>query len=291
MRHVRVRKMKNPSSFRKIAAAAWPHPTDSTIFGQLEVRAEALEAWLKATTERTGTKVTVTHAVARAVAVALRRHPTLNGLIRRSSIYLRENVDVFLQVAIPPEDGDLGKTDLSGALIREADKRPVEELATELRRRAAAIRADEDAEFKKTKGTLGLIPGFLLRPLLLVLDWIQYTLNLSLAWLGLAKDPFGSAMVTSLGMLGVKTAFAPIFPIAHCPLLVLVGALEDKPIVEDGELAIGRILNLTASMDHRMIDGFQASKLAVEIRGLLEAPEGLDVEEEQPPAEQPADSD
>jgi pyruvate/2-oxoglutarate dehydrogenase complex dihydrolipoamide acyltransferase (E2) component len=276
VRHVRVRKMKNPSSFRKIAAAAWPHPRDPTIFGQLEVRAEKLEQWLRETSAMTGTKVTVTHAVARAVAIALSRHPTLNGMIRRSSIYLRETVDIFLQVAIPPEDGDLGKTDLSGALIRQADTRPVQELAKILRERAAAIRADEDAEFKKTKGTLGLIPGFLLRPLLMTLDWIQYTLNLSLAWIGLAKDPFGSAMVTSLGMLGVKTAFAPIFPIAHCPLLVLVGALEDKPVVREGELAIGRILNLTASMDHRMIDGFQASKLAVEIRDLLEEPSGLD---------------
>jgi len=264
--------MKDPSSFRKIAAAAWPHPSDPTIFGQLDIRAEALEAWLLAVRDRTGTRVTVTHAVARAVALSLRDHPSLNGMIRRSSIYLRDRVDVFLQVAIPPADGDLGKADLSGALIRGAEGKPIDTIATELRGRAAAIRANEDEEFKKTKGTLGIVPGFLLRPLLRFVDWVQYGLNLSLKWAGLAKDPFGSAMVTSLGMLGVRTAFAPIFPMAHTPLLVLVGAVSEEPVVEDGELAVGRMLRITASMDHRMIDGWQASKLAVTLRGYLEEP-------------------
>ncbi len=267
--------MKNPSSFRQIAAAAWPAPTDPTIFGQLDIRAEALEEWLAEVREQTGTKITVTHAVARAVALSLRDHPSLNGMIRRNAIWLRDSVDVFLQVAIPAEDGDVGKADLSGALIRGADVKSIDAIATELRERAAAIRSNQDAEFKRTEGTLNLVPGFLLRPLLRFIDWLQYGWNLSLAWAGLGKDPFGSAMVTSLGMLGVKTAFAPIFPMAHCPLLVLVGAVSDEPVVDDGELRVGRVLRLTASMDHRMIDGWQASKLAVTMRDYLETPARL----------------
>jgi len=277
MGHVRITKMKDPSSFRQIAAAAWPTPNDPTIYGQLDVRAEALERWLIEVRERTGTKVTVTHAVARAVALALRDHATLNGMIRRNAIYLRDGVDIFLQVAIPSEDGDVGKADLSGALIRSAHERSIDAIATELRARAAAIRADQDEEFKKTKGTLSMVPGFLLRPLLRLIDWLQYEWNISLKWAGLAKDPFGSAMVTSLGMLGVKTAFAPIFPMSHCPLLVLVGAVSDEPVVVDGELAVGRLLRLTASMDHRMIDGWQASKLAVTLRTYLEQPETMEI--------------
>ena len=276
MRHVRVRKLQNPSSFRSIAAAAWPTPSDPTIYGHLEVRGEKLQAWLAATTEASGTRVTVTHAVARAVALALREHSSLNGMVRWGSIYLRDTVDVFLQVAIPPEDGTTGKADLSGALIRGVDEKTVPELAIDLRAKAAAIRADQDADFKRTKGTLNLVPGFLLGALMKVIDFVQYGLNISLAWAGMPRDPFGSAMVTSLGMFGVKTAFAPIFPMAHTPLLVLVGALEPKALVEDGEVVIGTVLNLTASMDHRMIDGWQASQLAVTIKGLLEDPSQLD---------------
>ena len=276
MSHVTVRKLKNPSSFRAIAAAAWPAPADPTIFGHLEVRGEKLKDWLKATSEASGTKVTVTHAVARAVALALLKHSSLNGMVRWGSIYLRDTIDIFLQVAIPPEDGSTGKADLSGALVRDADLKTAAELAIDLRAKAAAIRKDEDADFKRTKSTLNIVPGFLLRPLLRLIDFLQYGLNINLAWAGMPRDPFGSAMVTSLGMFGVRTAYAPIFPIAHCPLLVLVGALEDKPVVEDGEIVVGTILNLTASMDHRMIDGWQASQLAVTIKSLLEDPSQLD---------------
>ncbi len=276
MSHVTLRKLKNPSSFRAIAAAARPAPSDPTIYGALEVRGEKLQAWLKATTEAAGTKVTVTHAVARAVGLALRKHSELNGMVRGGSIHLRDSVDVFLQVAIPPEDGETGKADLSGALVRNADTKSAPELAVELRAKAAAIRRDEDADFKRTKGTLNAVQGFLLRPLMKLIDFVQYGLNWSLAWAGMPRDPFGSAMVTSLGMFGVKSAFAPIFPLAHTPLLVLVGAMEDKPIVEDGQIVIATVLNLTASMDHRMIDGWQASRLAVTLKGLLEDPSQLD---------------
>ncbi len=273
MPNIRLRKLKNPSSFRRIAASAWPMAQDPTIYGGMEVRAEALLAWLDAEGQRVGTKLSVTHAAARALAIVLGRHPDLNGVVRHGAIYLRETVDLMLQVAIPSEDGTLAKTDLSAVVLRGVDGKDIGAIATELRERAHKVREGEDKEFKKTKGMLDVVPSFLLRPLLKLIDFLQFGLNLDLSWAGMAKDGFGSAMVTSVGMLGIRQGFAPIFPLAHIPILLMVCTVEHKPVVQDGELAVGQVLNLTASFDHRMIDGYHAGKISSEIRELLEHPE------------------
>jgi pyruvate/2-oxoglutarate dehydrogenase complex dihydrolipoamide acyltransferase (E2) component len=277
MPNVVLRRMQNPSSFRRIAAAAWPLPDDATIHGHLEIRAERLLAWLEAEQQKSGVKLSVTHAVARALALVLGRHPDLNGLVRWGGIWLRQSVDIFLQVAIPAEDGRLGTADLSGVKLRSVDGMSISQISDALRQKASAIREGKDAEFKKTKGTLDIVPSFLLRPLLLLLDFLQFGLNLDLRWAGLPKDPFGSAMVTSVGMFGIRVGYAPIFPLARCPILLLVGAVEEKPLVEDGALKVGKVLNLSGSFDHRMVDGYQAGKLAGEIKTLLEEPEGLGI--------------
>jgi pyruvate dehydrogenase E2 component (dihydrolipoamide acetyltransferase) len=272
MANVVVHKMKDPSSFRRIAASAWPLPKDSTIYGSMEIRAQPLVDWLAARSAETGIKLTVTHAVARAVGLTLRAHPDLNGLIRFGSIYLRPDVDLFLQVAIPAEDGSTGKTDLSGVKIRQVDGKTCEELATELRAKAKKIRANQDEDLKRTKGMLEVIPAFLLRPVMLLIDFLTYDLNLNLRWAGIAKDTFGSAMVTSVGMFGITTGYAPIFPLAHCPILILIGALEQKAKVRDGQVVAELTLNLSGSFDHRMVDGFHAGKFAGHIKKLLEDP-------------------
>jgi pyruvate dehydrogenase E2 component (dihydrolipoamide acetyltransferase) len=263
-------------SFRRIAASAWPLPKDPTIYGSMEIRAQKLVDWLAEQKEKTGVKLSVTHAVTRAVALTMKAYPGLNGLIRFGSIYLREDVDLFLQVAIPSEDGDTAKVDLSGVKLRKTDELSCLGIATELRAKAKKIRANEDADLKRTKGMLNVIPAFMLRPIMLLIDFLTYNLNLNLKWAGIAKDTFGSAMVTSVGMFGITTGYAPIFPLAHCPILILIGALEQKAKVIDGKVVADLTLNVSGSFDHRMVDGYQAGKFAGMMKRLLENPEELE---------------
>src|SRR5213594_2879922 len=67
----------------------------------------------------TGVRVTVTHLVARGIALALRQFPHLNGVVARGRIMLRDTVDIFLQVATD------GGGDLSGFKIARADEKSV----------------------------------------------------------------------------------------------------------------------------------------------------------------------
>ncbi|MCB9744085.1 MAG: 2-oxo acid dehydrogenase subunit E2 [Alphaproteobacteria bacterium] len=277
------------SSFRRMAAVAWDAPRDPTIYGVLEVRAESLLSWIDLKRRERDVRVTVTHAVVRALALTLQRYPDCNAVVRYGKPMLRRDVDVFAQVAIPSQD-KVGSADLSGVCIRGADQKTVDEICEALRGGAKAIRGGTDKELQRTKRQFDLIPGLVMGPILRFMGFLQKTLNIDTGFLGAPRDPFGSAMVTSLGMMGINMAFAPFFPLGNAGVLVLVGSVEDKAVVEDGDVVPGKVLTLTCTLDHRVIDGYQAAKMAGEMRRLLENPRLLEGDAERARALGPADS-
>lgn len=82
-----------------------------------------------------GEKLTPTALVLRAMALALRRHPQMNALMREGGIERVDEVNVGLAVAI---DGGLAVP-----VLRHADIKPVCQLAAEARELAAAARAGQ----------------------------------------------------------------------------------------------------------------------------------------------------
>ena len=271
--NVRGRWLKRPTAWRKISLQTWRTPDNPTIHGTLEIDVGPLQEFLARRSAESGVKCTMTHAVSRALAVLLRRHPDCNVLVRRRKIWLRDDVDVFHQVAMPSET-EPGRVDLSGATIRKADTKRIEAIAEELRARAAAVRQEKDGDMARTRSMLLRLPGFLTRWVLRLVGWLQYTLNLRVPTT--PRDPFGGAMVTSVGMMGIKSAFVPLVTFSRVPIIVVVGQVEDRPVVRDGQVVVRPMCTLTATMDHRVLDGAQAAQLAAGMTRLLEEPERLD---------------
>jgi pyruvate dehydrogenase E2 component (dihydrolipoamide acetyltransferase) len=258
------------STFRKIAAAMWRAPNDATIYGSVDVDAGPILAAIEKL-KADGKKVTVTHFVAKAVAGIFKKYPEANAKVRFwGKVELRDSIDLFLQVAM-----DDGK-DLSGARIETADRKSAVELAEEIAEKAARIRAHDDPAYDKTRNLFKWLPWFLVRPILRIADILSNELHLHLPSLGAPRDAFGTAMITNVGMFGVDTAFAPLTPIARCPLIVLVTEVRDRPwVTADRKLEVRPVLRLCATMDHRIIDGAYAGKLCREIVRLLDDPMAL----------------
>ena len=268
---------QNVSAFRTLAAVAWDPPFDPTIYGSAEIDADKLQLYLADVRARTGQKVTMTHAVARAFAAVLAANPALNCTVRRGRIWQRSQVDVFCQVAVPPsEKGKLQGADLSGALIKSADTLTTAAIAGRLAEIAERIRNRDDPLLKATKRNLEVLPAWVTRPLMRLLGWLSHDWGMDLRWAGIPVDPFGSIMITSLGMFGIRHAYAPLFPQAKGLGVVLVGGVYDGVVARDGVATVRPLLPLSNAMDHRVIDGMQASVLAREVTKLLEDPALLD---------------
>ena len=254
------------TGWRKVASAVWGRPNDPQIYGDIEVDAGALLEFIEAARAETGAHVTVTHVVGKAVAHALAEYPDLNTYLSRGRFVPHESVDIFFVVAV----GE-GR-DLSGVKVRNADRKSVVEIAEELSGRAARIRTGEDAGFGKTKRLIDGMPTPMLRFGLKLADWLTGDLKFDLRRHGLPREAFGSAMVTSVGMFGVQRAFGPLSPYYRVPLLALVGEVTPKAVVLDDEIVARPILNISATMDHRYLDGSHAARLAKTVRAYLEDP-------------------
>ncbi len=256
------------SSWRKIAIGTWRNAKDPSVYGVLELDVREALAYLEKIKLEHGIKMTLTHFVGKAVAETLKRHPDINCILRYGRLYRRKNIDVFFQVANDSE----GK-DLAGMVIREADKKTLLQIAIETEKRVAAIRKKGDPEYKKMKNLFHFIPGYFSAALISASSFLMYTFNLWTPLLGAPRDPFGSIMITNIGSLGLEMAFVPLVPYSRVPILLAVGAIQKKAIVEDDQIRVGQVVALGVTFDHRIIDGVHASQMAWTMRKIFKNPE------------------
>ncbi|HEX3672747.1 MAG TPA: dihydrolipoamide acetyltransferase family protein [Rhizomicrobium sp.] len=87
-------------------------------------------------------------------------------------------------------------------------------------------------------------------------------------------DLSGSTItITSLGALGgVATT-----PVINHPEVAIIGpnAIIDRPVVRGGQIVVRKMMNLSSSFDHRVVDGFDAAEFIQKIKALLEHPATL----------------
>ena len=261
--------MKDLSSFRKIALGTWRTAYDPSIYGTLTLRMDRALDYIERFRARTGRRLTVSHLMAKASAMALQACPEANAILRWNRIYLRQRIGVFFQVLMTDE----GKADLSGATLYDLERKSLGEIVDEFAQKVALVRQREDPALEKTRGTFQRLPYFLLRPFLRLLSFLSYTLNLDLRWLGIASDPFGSLMITNIGSLGLDTAYAPLVPFSRVPLLFAIGEAREEVVVEDGQPVVRKIMRVNATMDHRVVDGFHAARIASVLREWMEDPD------------------
>ncbi len=262
---------KRLPAFRKIALGTWAAPGDPQVYGALELRMEPALAYLETYRAATGRRLTVTHLVAKAVAAALTRVPEANALLRLGRVQERTQVSLFLQVAL--EDPETGKPDLSGLTLHGVESMDLVAILDAVERSAARVRARKDAALEQSRRSFSALPGLLVRPVLALVSFLLYTLNLDLRRFGLPRDGFGSAMITNIGSLGLEEAYVPLVPWSRTPILICVGAVQDRPVVENGAVVVGKLLRLGATFDHRYIDGAHAAVLARELRAAFADPE------------------
>ena len=79
--------------------------------------------------------------------------------------------------------------------------------------------------------------------------------------------------ITSLGALGgVVTT-----PVINHPEVAIIGpnAIIERPVVHNGHIAVRKMMNLSSSFDHRVVDGYDAAQFIQRIKALLQHPAKL----------------
>lgn len=120
----------------------------------------------------------------------------------------------------------------------------------------------------------------------LVVPVLKFTDQMSLTQIGSAvKDLAGRARskkitpnemegstftVSNLGMFGIQE-FTSIINQPNSAILS-VGAIEQKPIVKDGQIVVGNMMKITLACDHRTVDGATGAQFLQTVRSFIENP-------------------
>ena len=89
-----------------------------------------------------------------------------------------------------------------------------------------------------------------------------------------AKELVGSTItITSLGAMGGLVTT----PVINHPEVAIVGVnkMIERPVVRNGQIVVRKMMNLSSSFDHRIVDGWVAAEFVQAIKGLLEHPATL----------------
>jgi pyruvate/2-oxoglutarate dehydrogenase complex dihydrolipoamide acyltransferase (E2) component len=255
--------------WRVTSAAIYTTPTDSRVYGTLDIDVTDAKRFMKEKREA-GIKITMVHlataVLARAVAFDV---PEMNCFIRRGSVVGRERLDVMVPVA-------MGGQGVTSVIVRDAHSRTVTSIAEEIRDKAQRARGGEETKAAQNKYLLNRIPWPLRRPAFRFLKWITLDMGVEIKALGLSAHSFGSFVVSDIGSHGLTTGMTSLMPAAKVPAVIVLGKVEEKPVVRNGEIVIRTILPLTGTFDHRIVDGEQIGKLARGIKRNFRKPEWLD---------------
>jgi pyruvate dehydrogenase E2 component (dihydrolipoamide acetyltransferase) len=170
-----------------------------------------------------GVKVSPNDLTIKAVAAALRKHPWVNSAWTGDAI--RQYDAVHIGVAVAVEEG------LITPVIRNADRKGIAEIATEVKELAGRARE------KKLKPE-------------------EYT--------------GGTFSISNLGMFGIVEFTAVINPPEAA--ILAVGAVEDRVVVQDGEMVVRPRMRVTLSCDHRVVDGATGAQFLQTVKRNLEEP-------------------
>ena len=254
------------STFRMMAANTWRPPNDPQIFGLAELEMSKVLAFIAKFRKDEGVKATPTHIIIKTTAILLARHPNINAKCEGGNIYQRDSVNVSVAV-------DVGAKDLGLVLLRDVDKMSLKEIVERTAKAAGEVKSGVDRELGRSRVLYNKLPPFLLRRYFDIADILINKLNLDLRLFGVPRDPFGSAFITSVGMLGVEECFPPIPTLSRVSVALLVTAIQDRPWVEDGKVVVRPIMKLCATLDHRVVEGYEFAVIVNEFKEIIANPE------------------
>jgi len=79
--------------------------------------------------------------------------------------------------------------------------------------------------------------------------------------------------ISNLGMFGIEEFTAVINPPEAG--IIAVGAVEERPVVVDGQVVVQPRMRITMSCDHRVIDGAQGARFLATLKSFLEEPAAI----------------
>jgi pyruvate dehydrogenase E2 component (dihydrolipoamide acetyltransferase) len=257
------------SNWRKVASTIYKKPTDSKIFGIVELDVTELEKYV-AQKRKEGIKTTLTYLITLIIGRAIRQDvPELNTYVKRGRIIQRKQVDATVSVLLP--GGQMGSVK-----VENADQLTTAEISEVIGKNIANSRKGNENDTMQKKSLLAKLPWPIRNWLFKIYKTITINWGISVPGIGLDSNSFGSFMVSNIGTVGLDTGFASLLPSSNISFVFVLGTVNKKPVVINDEIVIRRVMLMSSTLDHRVVDGSHGGLLFRFIKQIAKNPEILD---------------
>lgn len=198
--------------------------------------------------------LSLTAYVVGCVARAAADHPEVHAYRDwRGRLAVSHGVDVGVLIETHTASGPVPV----GHVVRDAHRREIADISAEIRAVQTDPGSGSSDRLVRKAAVAGRVPG--------LTELFFRLARRSVRMHALS----GTVAVSSVGGFGGGEGFGIGVPTV-LTLSVIVGGLSTQPRVVDGEVRAREVLNLTISVDHKVVDGAPAARFAASLRELLE---------------------
>jgi len=256
------------TSWRKMAAAIFQRPVDGKLSGFHDADLSKVKIALKEWNAE-GHRVTILHFLMCVMSRVLHYHvPELNCYAQWGGIKKRPDVSISTAVMINDRD-------LTTLTIRSAATKTILELSKETNDYVKKRRSGQDDAALAKRNVLSRVPWPFRSWLFQFMRWFVYEFGGKIPGTGFSTDMFGSLLITNIGSLGLQYGIPALMPASNLSFVLAMGKIYEKPVVIDGEIAIRTVLPLSATFDHRVVDGAHVGRMVAAVVYYFENPQEL----------------
>jgi hypothetical protein len=239
---------------------------ESMVYYDDAIDAEGILDYLATAKEAHG--VDMTHIIVAAMNITLAENPTMNRFIVGRRMYQRRHRELTFSMKRKAMDKG-AKLAVVKLQMKEDESFSalVERMNDSIRHQRSGVKTHEDREYQ----LFDLFPRTVLR----FFTWFFHALDyVNLLPYAFTKDDglYTSCVIANLGSLGMQPAYHHLYEWGTASLFVMVGRIEERAVVVDGEVVIKKILPTRYSYDERIDDGLSAAYGMQTLKRVLEHP-------------------
>lgn len=260
--------IKRVHPYRKMMFFIMPTRNESVVYFDEYIDVENMLAYLEEAKEKFD--VDITHAIVAACALGFAENPAMNHFVKGFRLYERNATELTFSMKRKQLDK---KAKLAAVKLRIEPGMTFRDFCERVNEKIGEQRSGRRTYHDREYDLFGAIPRTLMRRGPWFLGLLDYYNIMPASFI--AKDPMYTSMfIANLGSLGMRAGYHHLYEWGTCPLFMMAGKIEAKPVVVDDAVVVRKMLHVRFSYDERIDDGLTAGLGIRTFKEVMEDPRG-----------------
>lgn len=263
------------TGMQTIMAHLMNNRTDAEVYLNDTIDATELLKFIeKKNAEHPEYKTTIFHCVVTALARMTKERPLLNRYVKGRKFYEREDISIGFTCKRKFED----HAEEFLMFLTPKDTDTVENVSHKIIGDVAENRKGDKAstDVDQLMEKLAKLPTLLLMLIVKIVKWLDFW-NLNPSFITSGDPNYASIMVSNLGSIKCPSVYHHLNNYGTNSIIITIGTLHKEEILmDDGHKEIRDVIDIGATLDERIGDGFYFARSLKLIKHIFAHPELLD---------------